>query len=80
MAPAQRNRMNDQPIFVDETRGNEALSEPSAAMRKDEFARLFLQSNDFLREIAACHRRFSPGLQDRRRRCHALPVPKAILF
>ena len=45
LASAQRNRMNDQAIFVDETGGNEALSEPSAAMRKDEFARL-LSSHD----------------------------------
>jgi len=80
LAPAQRNRMNDQPIFVDQTGGNEALSEPSAAMRKDEFARLAFQSNDFLREITACHHGFSPGLQDRRCRRDALPFPNAILF
>ena len=60
LAPAQDNRMNDQPILVDETGSNEALSEPGAAMRKDEFARLFFQSSDFLREIAACHHGFSP--------------------
>ena len=49
-------------------------------MRKDEFARLFLQSSDFLREIAACHHGFSPGLQDRRCRRDALPAANTILF
>jgi hypothetical protein len=48
LASAQRNRMNDQSIFVNEAGGNEALGEPSASMRKDEIARLFLQSEDFI--------------------------------
>jgi hypothetical protein len=43
--------MNDQAIFVDETGGNEALSEPGPAMGEDELARLFFQSSDFLGEI-----------------------------
>jgi len=78
LAAAQRDRMNDHPIFVDLTGGNEAFSEPSAAMRKDEIPRLFFQSSDFLREITACHHGFSPGLQDRRSRRDALPLPNAI--
>jgi hypothetical protein len=32
LALAQRNRMNDQLILVDETGGNEALGESSASM------------------------------------------------
>lgn len=80
MALAQYNRMNAQSIFVNEAGGNEALGEPSASMRKDEIARLFLQSENFLREIAACHRGFSPGLQDRRcRRDAAAPPYDALL-
>ena len=70
--------MNDQSIFVNEAGGNKALGEPGASMHKDEIARLFLQSEDFLREIAACHRGFSPGLQDRRCRRDAWPLPNAI--
>ncbi len=44
--------------------GNEVLGEPSASMRKDEIARLFLQSENLLHEIAACHRGFGSGPQD----------------
>jgi ribosomal protein S14 len=66
--------MNAQSIFVNEAGGNEALGEPNASMRKDEIAWLFLHSENFLREIAACHRGFGPGLQDRRCRRDARPL------
>jgi len=68
LALAQYDRMNAQSIFVNKAGGNEALGEPSASMRKNEIARLFLQSENFLREITACHRGFSPGPQERRSR------------
>src|ERR1700757_299548 len=80
LALAQYNRMNDQSIFVNEAGRNEALGEPSASMRKDEIARLLLQAENFLREIAACHRGLSPGLQDCRWRRDAGSLPNAIRF
>jgi probable HAF family extracellular repeat protein len=75
---AQYNRINDQSILVDEAGANEALGEQSASVRKDEVARLFLQSENFFCEITACHRGFCPGLQDRRRRRDALPRSNVI--
>jgi hypothetical protein len=70
--------MNDQSIFVNEAGGDQASGESGASMCQDEIARLFLQSDDFLREIAAGYCGFSPGPQDRCRRCDACPVPNAI--